>query len=329
MNPNDEPARPNPTPATPVAPDNLADTALNNESAVGAPVQSHKPLSEWSEDLFDKPAQLSNLGYQNQSQPMRTKTTPPPPNVISNQTAELLLEDIAPDQPAATPVQQQPLSPQSPRRSNFLRRRNSGYQPNPIQNPYAPSSIPAKDYSTSQAPAPTITPQLPQVSANPAQAALPGQESTKKINPKIIAAIIAVLLLPVIVVAIILITRPADDNANEPAENAQSQTDNQRKNDLGVLLVAIKQYSQENNGKLLVISPQETRTFSEQYLPKEFYDPGTNESYQLITEVPTTGEFQYVSGAACSNDGRIVKGQPRQFAVRTLLEDGSFYCADD
>ncbi len=107
---------------------------------------------------------------------------------------------------------------------------------------------------------------------------------------------------------------------------AGAQTDTQNKSNLSKLVVAISEYSTNNNGKLPAGSDIDN-AFISQYLSGQFNDPTTNSLYKIVESDPKSGEVQYKTSYTCGSNSTIIAGSRRQFATRVLLSDGTFYCA--
>lgn len=256
----------------------------------------------------------------------------PSPSTISDAAAELLMDDslpsdasipvpqppqAAPPQPAPQPIQELPkFNPDS----------NPGYVPNPINNPNVPSSIPAQAM-----PQPAQSTDTPVTYTQDLQQP-PRQTGTFNRKKLLIFIGGALLLLAVIIIGVVVALGGEGENDEAPSGSDPAQitaSDSRRKTDAGVLVVAIKTYTSDKKGKLLTVTPSNVELLQKQYLPESFTDPTTNEPYNIITDVPTTGEFQYVTGAQCGPDNTISKTEDdAQFAIRTLLENGNFYCVD-
>ncbi len=105
-----------------------------------------------------------------------------------------------------------------------------------------------------------------------------------------------------------------------------SQQDVQRKNDSSRYAAAISEYIANNNGRMPVNAAEINdylSSGSSNGLPAS--DPATNNEYELVDDEPTSGQIQYRSGANCEGS-ELVAGARRQFAIRIMLSDSSFYC---
>ena len=309
----------NPEPTDPIEPE-VAPEPIEVE----VPIQSRPEIME---DPIPQPEPIDQHEHQmpefmnDSSQQQQI----PNPNQISDRTAEMLMSDIGPstastepgpiapiETQAETPPEPAPAPPQLP-----------AVEDNPIVNPYVPPHIPVQD--TKDLPAPQQV--EPQSQAQNFQEEKP---PTKPVSVKKLAVIIGLALIPLLVGVLALVfLGGGDDEPTQTSEEVISIADSQRKTDAGVLLVAIKNNASDNNGDLLTIAPQAVEVFADEYLPEEFNDPTTEIAYQLTTEDPITGEYQYLKGARCTNDGRIQSTDSiNDFAIRTLLENGDFYCVD-
>lgn len=104
----------------------------------------------------------------------------------------------------------------------------------------------------------------------------------------------------------------------------QAQSDTQQKTNVAKLLVAVNEYSANNNGKFPATSDVNS-TFIGQYVKGEFEDPSGN-VHMIVESDPLANELQYKTTSTCDSDNSIVAGGRRQFAVRVLLSDSTYYC---
>lgn len=243
------------------------------------------------------------------------------------------------DNPQNTPQPQQP--PQQPQPSA-----QPGYVQQPDNNPAQPQVnnqpfTPPTNANAPQAYRPQPTPvqpqQVPQPAAQPQQfpqpqqpqqnpQPLPGQPK-QGLNKKLIIAIVAIpLVLGLIAVLIVVLSGGSSEQSSGIVNRSEADTLRATHAvELGNALVA---YSDDNNGELLTITPQAVGNFSNKYLPSQFTDPETGEAYQLVTEEPQVGMFEYRQAQVCTQDGGLEAAGDRTFAVRTRLSDDSLYCLD-
>lgn len=112
----------------------------------------------------------------------------------------------------------------------------------------------------------------------------------------------------------------------------RNQRDDSRKRDLGRVKVAVTNYMGSNRGN--IPTSDNFGTFEDKYLiPKaEYSDPQGGEyqfKYEPSGEVPDVGWIVYADKRVCGNDGTMVAGKSRDFALVTKLEGQAVpFCLD-
>lgn len=190
-------------------------------------------------------------------------------------------------------------------------------------------------------PAPQVIGQVPPNGVGPAQPQLPTeppQDSSKR--PLITTIVVLAIILLALVATYFVLSSKNDSQTNDQSSSAQQEeeeeetpakdsvSDNHRLADVSQLLAGVTAYSADNMGKLPAVSDVDN-DFASKYLDDEFVDPVSKEAYTVVENDPKVGEMQYKAGSTCGEDGSLADGSSRQFAVRVLLSDGTFYCASN
>lgn len=126
----------------------------------------------------------------------------------------------------------------------------------------------------------------------------------------------------------------------------KSQRDTQRKDDLSRINTQIQNYQSSNRGRIPADGTSGFTPFIDKYLNgsglvadvDQYADPTTGEGYTFNPNIgvgvaipdPQPGTVYYKTSAKCGNDGEIVAGSGRQYALRTALEgQEALYCIDN
>ena len=125
----------------------------------------------------------------------------------------------------------------------------------------------------------------------------------------------------------------------------RSQRDTQRKNDVSRIMTQLTSYSSNNRGSIPDTDKFYTASgFIEKYLDgaltqtgEGYKDPTTGEGYKAVTaDLSTTegviGNIYYEKGKICGDDGGLIGGSQRQYAIQIILEGQSAktpYCSDN
>lgn len=125
----------------------------------------------------------------------------------------------------------------------------------------------------------------------------------------------------------------------------RSQRDTQRRDDMSRVATALTQYQTNNNGKLPATGDSTAATnFLNNYLKKgangaseEFNDPDgdpyvldISTSKDTINANGTINHTVYIrEGVKCGDDGALVSGKKRDFAVLYILEGSGVTCTDN
>ena len=100
------------------------------------------------------------------------------------------------------------------------------------------------------------------------------------------------------VVAIVVITLSSQEGI--PALT----TEDQLKADVNTFGLGVINYTKSKKTNFN-IEPEQAGELRVTYLPIEFNDPRTEESYAITTEIPEEGELQYILGGVCNADDSI------------------------
>lgn len=114
---------------------------------------------------------------------------------------------------------------------------------------------------------------------------------------------------------------------NESA-SISSSTDDKLRGDLNTFALGVINYNSGRDERFNITS-ESVNEFRSSYVPRDFKDPRTGESYVLTSEMPKEGDIQYITKAKCTEDDSIVNSDSdSDFAARIKLESGVLLCIE-
>lgn len=121
------------------------------------------------------------------------------------------------------------------------------------------------------------------------------------------------------------LTYKTQNQTSESTETLAIEYEKQRNSDLNSFYTAVTEFMANNNGQFPKITEIDNQ-FIEQYLKGSFKDPETKMIYHIVESNPSSGEIQFKTTSACSDDNQINAAGSRDFTLRMMLNNGSYYC---